>query len=296
VVERIARSPDAFQLIVPIVTPFDERGELDAAALEAHAAVLAERGADGFFVAGTNGEGPLLTDDEVVAATAAVARGAAGRRVIPQAGRPSTTASRALLERVLDAGADAVAIVTPYFYALSDDQALEHYRAMIDAAAGAPVYAYAIPAYARNDIAPGLAAELARSGLAGIKDSTKSLERHAAYIAVRDIAPTGRFETFVGDDSLSLAALRLGSSGTVPALANVRPELFADLVAAAARGDDTAADAFQSEITEVRAALRGRGIATLKHAVAELMSGRGTRYAPSVRGPLPQHHTQGGDR
>lgn len=279
---------------MPIVTPFDERGELDARALEAHAALLAERGVDGFFVAGTNGEGPLLTDDEVVAATAAVARGAAGRRVIAQAGRPSTAASQALLERVVEAGADTVAVVTPYFYALGDDQALEHYGRLIEAAGAVPVYAYAIPAYARNDIEPALARDLARAGLAGIKDSTKSLERHAAYIAVREVAPGGRFDTFVGDDGFSLEALRLGSSGTVPALANVRPELFADLVAAAARGDDAGADALQAEIVTARAALRGRGIATLKHAVAELMSGAGVRYGALVRGPLPQHHTEGG--
>jgi 4-hydroxy-tetrahydrodipicolinate synthase len=282
---------DAFQVIVPIVTPFDARGAIDTTALEAHAAALSDRGVDGFFVAGTNGEGPLLTDREVVAATGAVARGAAGRRVIPQVGRPSTAASRALLERVVDAGADAVAIVTPYFYAIEDAQALEHYGSLIETAGPVPVYAYAIPAYARNDIAPGLAGELARAGLAGIKDSTKSLERHAAYVAVREIAPSGRFETFVGDDSLTLAALRLESSGTVPALANVRPELFAALVAAATSGDDTRAAAAQDEISAARAALRGRGIATLKHAVAELMTGLGVRYGRAVRGPLPQHQT-----
>ena len=287
---------EVFQLIVPIVTPFDARGAVDTEALQAHAAALVERGADGFLIAGTNGEGPLLTDDEVVAATAAVAQSAAGRRVIPQAGRPSTAASRVLLERVVDAGADAVAIVTPYFYALDDEQALEHYGQLIEHAGSVPVYAYAIPAYARNDIDPALAGELARAGLAGIKDSTKSLERHAAYIAVREIAPSGRFDTFVGDDGLSLAALRLGSSGTVPALGNVRPELFGALADAAASGDDARADALQSEITAARAALRGGGIATLKHAVAELMAGLGTPYGYAVRGPLPQHETSGGDR
>jgi 4-hydroxy-tetrahydrodipicolinate synthase len=290
---------DRFQVIVPIVTPFDERGGLDAAALEAHAAALAERGVDGFFVAGTNGEGPLLSDDEVVAATQAVIRGARradGARVIPQAGRPSTAASRALLERVVEAGADAVAVVTPYFYALDDDAALDHYGALLAAAGDVPVYAYAIPAYARNDIGPGLAAALAGAGLAGIKDSTKSLDRHAAYIAVRDTAPGGRFDTFIGDDGLSLAALRLGSSGTVPALANVRPELFGQLVAAASSGDDARAEALQGEIIEARAALRGRGIATLKHAVAELMTSLGARYREGVRGPLPQHHDPRGDR
>ena len=75
-----------------------------------------------------------------------------------------------------------------------------------------------------------------------------------------------------------------------------RPELFGRLVAAASSGDDAGADALQAEITEARAALRGRGIATLKHAVAELMSSLGARYREGVRAPLPQHHDPRGDR
>lgn len=285
-----------YQVIVPIVTPYDGRGGVDLAALEAHAAALAEGGADGFFVCGTNGEGPLLTDDEVVEATRAVARGAAGRRVIPQAGRPSTEASRVLVERVIEAGADAVAAVTPYFYALNAEQALAHYGRLLEASRSIPLYAYAIPAYTRNDLEPDVAAELAAAGLAGVKDSTKSLERHAAYIAIRSTAPGGSFDTFIGDDALTLAALRLGSSGAVPALANVRPDLFGALVAAAEAGDDAAAEALQDEITEARRALSSGGIAMLKHAVGELMISRGVRYGDTVRGPLPPYVPMGGAR
>jgi 4-hydroxy-tetrahydrodipicolinate synthase len=282
---------DRFQIIVPIVTPFSAGGGIDTAALAAHAAVLAEAGVDGFFVCGTNGEGPLLTDEEVVQATRAVAGAVDGPRVIPQAGRPSTAASRALAERVIDAGADAVAIVTPYFYTLTPETAVEHYRRLLEVSGDVPLYAYAIPSYARNDLPPEVVATLAGDGLAGIKDSTKSLDRHRAYVAIRATAPGGRFDTFVGDDPLTLAALEMGSSGAVPALANVRPDLFADLVEAAGRGDAEHAAAVQDEITSVRQAIRGEGIASLKHAVSELMGGRGVDYRAGVRGPLPPHRT-----
>jgi dihydrodipicolinate synthase/N-acetylneuraminate lyase len=42
----------SFQLVDPILTPYDERGGVATAALEAHAGWLAEQGADGFFVCG----------------------------------------------------------------------------------------------------------------------------------------------------------------------------------------------------------------------------------------------------
>lgn len=56
---------------------------------------------------------------------------------------------------------------------------------------------------------------------------------------------------------------------------------------AAARGDDARADDIQAEIVAAGAALRGRGIASLKQAVAEMMSGLGARYEAAVRSPLP---------
>jgi 4-hydroxy-tetrahydrodipicolinate synthase len=281
----------AFEIIVPIVTPYDARGGIDARALAAHAALLAEGGVDGFFVCGTNGEGPLLTDEEVVQATRAVAGAAGGLRVIPQAGRPSTDASCRLTERVIEAGADAVAIVTPYFFTLTPETAIEHYRRVLEVSGEVPLYAYAIPAYARNDLTPEVAAALADDGLAGVKDSTKSLDRHRAYIEIRATTPGGRFDTFVGEDALTLAALELGSSGAVPALANVRPGLFVELLEAAGRGDAEHAAALQEEIVRVRTALRGEGIASLKHAVSELMGRRGVAYGAAVRGPLPPHRT-----
>jgi dihydrodipicolinate synthase/N-acetylneuraminate lyase len=276
-----------FQTIVPIVTPYRDDGTVSTEAIAAHASVLAQEGVDGFFVCGTNGEGPLLSDDEVVAATRAVAGAAPGRRIIPQVGRPSTRASCELLERCVEVGATAVAVVTPYFFRVTDDGEREHYRQMIQAADRIPVLAYVIPSYAGNDLSPGLVAELAAAGLAGLKDSTKSRERHEAYVAVREVAGKPEFETFVGEDSLSLEAFRMGSSGAVPALANFRPELFAELTAAMTAGDDERADALQIQITETRTATRGTGIATLKRSVVEMLGERGVTYSDNgVRDPL----------
>jgi dihydrodipicolinate synthase/N-acetylneuraminate lyase len=281
-----------FQIIVPIVTPYGVDGGVDLEALAAHAAVLAEGGVDGFFVCGTNGEGPLLGDDEVVDATRAVARAAPGRLIVSQVGRPSTCQTGVLLERCIEAGATAAAVVTPYFFELTDDGAREHYGTLVRAAGEVPVFAYVIPSYAHNDLSPALVAELAADGLAGIKDSTKSRERHEAYVAIRKQAGDRAFETFVGDDSMTLDALGMGSSGAVPALANVRPELFAELVAAMEAGDDARAQDLQAHVTGTRRALRSGGIATLKHHVREMLAGRGIAYPEAVRSPLPRHGTE----
>lgn len=272
-----------FQILAPLVTPYAADGSVDTRSLAAHASALAEEGIDGFFVCGTNGEGPLLTDDEIVAATRAIATAVPGREVIPQVGRISTHASQTLLARCVDAGATAVAVVTPYYYALSEDALCAHYETLIRASGDTPLHAYAIPAYARNDLVPRVVAHLAERGLAGIKDSTKSLDRHRAYT---QIMGRGRFRTFVGSDDLVLAACKLGSSGAIPAIANVRPDLLAKLVAAAVSGDDSTAARLQHDVTAARASLRDGGLGALKAAVAAFMAARGAWYSEAVRSPL----------
>jgi len=276
-----------FEQIVPLLTPYDELGGVDTRAMAAHAALLAERGVDGFFVAGTAGEGALLADDEVVEATRTVASAAPGLQVIAQAGRPSTVATRELTLRAFDAGAVAVAVVTPYYYALTADGAIEHYRQVVEAVAGAPVHAYVIPSHAQNDLDPELLARLADLGVAGVKDSTKDLDRHRAYLRVAAGRPG--FAVYNGTDAQALFALREGSRGVVPALGNLKPELFVEMFAAAEEGDDARATALQEEIGRLREEVRGQGVASLKHAVAELLAGRGERYGTRARDPLPRH-------
>lgn len=254
-----------------------------------HAALLAERGVDGFFVAGTAGEGALLAHEEVVEATRAVVSVAASLEVIVQAGRPSTDATRDLALRVLDAGAGAVAVVTPYYYPLTADGALEHYRQIVEVAGDAPVHAYVIPSHAHNDLDPDLLAKLADLGVAGVKDSTKDFDRHRAYLSIAATHPG--FAVYTGTDAHALGALKDGSRGVVPALGNLRPELFVEMIAAVGRGDDESAGSLQEEISRLREEVRGQGVASLKHAVAELMAGHGARYRSGVRDPLPRHVT-----
>jgi dihydrodipicolinate synthase/N-acetylneuraminate lyase len=93
----------------------------------------------------------------------------------------------------------------------------EHY-----AAEETPVYAYAIPARTGNKLSPEVVRRLAAEGLGGVKDSTKSLERHREYVACG-------IDVLIGTDALVLDGFRAGAVGCVSALANVRPDLLCEL-------------------------------------------------------------------
>jgi 4-hydroxy-tetrahydrodipicolinate synthase len=275
-------------LYVALLTPVSRDGSLDIGALTAHARNLVSAGIDGFLICGTTGEGPLLDDDEVVAATRALVDTCDGRAVVlTQVGRPSTTATARLLGRAQDAGADGVMAVAPYYYALEDAQVEAHYASLKASAREFPLYAYSIPRRTGNDLHPVLTRRLAGLGLSGIKDSTRSLERHRDYLQLAlDVAPR-KFAVLMGSDGFVLQALQGGSNGIVSAVANAHPHLLVDLRAAVEEGRLEDAVRLQADIDAVRESVRVAGtIAGLKAAVATRMGSLGVDYPPAVRAPL----------
>jgi len=273
-------------LLVALVTPFTPQGDIDTEALQAHVVDLRATGVDGFFVCGTTGEGPLLDDDEVLQITRTVS-GAANRAVvITQVGRPSTRATLRLLDKALEAGAHGTTAVTPYYYELDAPQLEAHYCELIRASAGHPLYAYVIPRRTGNDLSPDLTRRLANAGLSGIKDSTRSLERHCEYLKIAaDV--TSQFEVYMGTDGLALDALQRGSTGIVSAIANLNPELFVSLQKAVLEGRSHDAVGYQDEINELRNSLqKGDTITNLKSGVRQRLERAGVKYPASLRPPL----------
>jgi 4-hydroxy-tetrahydrodipicolinate synthase len=274
---------DAPAVLPALLTPFDDAGDIDAAALREHVEFVIEGGVDGIMPCGTTGETALLDEDEVLDVVAAVVEAAAGRvKVVAHVGRPSTRATQRLIVRAADAGADAVAAILPYYYALDDAQIVAHFRALIETAGDTPLFAYTFPARTGNDLSPAALTAMAEHGLAGLKDSTGDPERHAEYLA----AAAG-IEIFVGSPSLLLGSLRGGSSGSVAALANLRPDLIVALARAFGDGQDEEAERLQVTIAELeREVTSGPALVGLKSAVAEAMARRGACYRAALRSPL----------
>jgi 4-hydroxy-tetrahydrodipicolinate synthase len=269
-------------VVVALLTPYEPGGGVDTGAMRAHVDWLVEAGVDGLMPCGTTGEGPLLSDDEVASVVRATVAAADGRvPVLAHVGRPGTAPTLALARRAIDDGAAAVAAVVPYYYAAPDDHVRGHYAALI-AGVDAPVYGYTIPANTHRELEPELLERLIGDGLAGLKDSTKSSERHREYtVAVRHVgAPFG---LFTGTATLMCEALREGSAGAVLALANLHPEACVGLARAVREGRDDDAARLQEELAGHDAQIRAAGaIPALKRAVADRVAG----YSPEVRAPL----------
>ncbi|HKI55867.1 MAG TPA: dihydrodipicolinate synthase family protein [Trueperaceae bacterium] len=204
------------------LTPFTPSGGLALEAVPRYLGFLLDHGISGLLALGTNGEFASLTVGEREAVLQAFIDGSAGRvPVVANVGATAVPDVLALARHARRAGADAVALLPPYYYPLSDPG----FEALVDTVAdafGAPVYLYNIPRYTGYAIPPTVvAAGVERGVVRGLKDSSQD----TAYLAtVRALAPSA--ELFVGSDTTLVEGLAAGADGVVSGMANTYPDLI----------------------------------------------------------------------
>jgi 4-hydroxy-tetrahydrodipicolinate synthase/2-dehydro-3-deoxy-phosphogluconate/2-dehydro-3-deoxy-6-phosphogalactonate aldolase len=251
-------------VVPPTVTAFEADESVDYDATAAHARFVVDRGAHGVFPLGTNGEFPLLTPDEREGVVEAVVEEIGDDApVIAGVGAASTRETVSNAEHAERVGADGVVVVTPYYYPLDHDAAVSHYRQVAEAVE-LPVYVYHIPSKTGNSLSLSTLDALADiENLVGLKDSSKDVPWLGQAI---DAHPELTF--LAGSDSLLFPGLEVGCAGVVSAVANAFPELVVELYEAYDEGDEERARELQSEVYDVRDALkRGPYMAGVKTAL-----------------------------
>ncbi len=208
------------------VTPLGGGGEqLDEDAFGPLLEFYGASGLDGLLVLGTTGEGILLGDDERRRVAELAVGGAGTLRVIVHCGAQTTTQACRLAAHAAQAGADAVAVIAPPYFALDSVELLEYFGAAAQACAPLPFYlyeyadrsGYAIPV-------PVIEALRERApNLAGMKVSDAPFERVEPYLALG-------LDVFIGSDGLILQGLELGAVGAVSGVAAAFPGPVSALV------------------------------------------------------------------
>jgi len=240
-----------------LVTAFRDDESIDFPALRRQAERQIAAGND-LFVCGTNADFSSLTFAEKVAVVEACVPVARGRsRLIANAGCPSTHETVLLAKEFAALGVEAVAAITPYFVACTQEGLYRHYSRVADSV-GVPVYVYEIPARTGNSIEVETIARLSRHGnVKGIKDSSGKADRIDALAELCSRTPC--FELYNGTDSLILYALRKGARGCVSGLANVVPGWVRSIADAADAGQAREADEAQAKVNELREKLYAHG-------------------------------------
>lgn len=215
-------------VVTAMVTPFSTSGALDVDAAVAVARWLTEHGSDGLVLAGTTGEGPVLSDDEKVELWRSVAE-AVTVPVVAGTGSNDTAHSVELTRRAASCGVAGALVVTPYYNRPSQSGIEAHFRAVAEAS-DLPLLIYDIPVRTGRKVAHDVMVRLARDvpTVVGVKDAAADPAGTARLVAD---APA-EFEVYSGDDGLTLPLLAVGAVGVIGVATHWAGPQFAEMISA----------------------------------------------------------------
>jgi 4-hydroxy-2-oxoglutarate aldolase len=250
----------------PIATPFKD-DEVDYAGLAHNVRRWMGTGLRGLLALGSNGEAAFVDEDEAERVITTVREGMPRDRVLlAGSGRQSTRATIAATKRAAKAGADAVLVLTPFYFKtqMTPDALADHYRAVADASP-VPVLLYNFTAVTGLNMTPDTVAALsAHPNLAGLKDSNGDVGQVAAVVA----RVPGDFTVLVGSAATLYPAMTVGAAGGIVAVANVVPDVCVRLYDLVRAGKHDEARLLQRRLTPLANAVTGGyGIAGLKVAM-----------------------------
>lgn len=213
-------------VLCPIVSPFRE-GDVDEEALSNVTEFILDGGVDGLFPCGSTGEFASLTAEQRQQVIRTVSRNAGDAPVVAAAAGTSVPETLARIEDANEAGANAAAVVAPYFHSANQAEGTLHFFQTIADQATLPLFLYNIPMHVGTGIDAQIVETLAEhDSVRGMKDTSGDF---SYFLRVDRLTPED-FLLFQGLDTLLVPSLRVGARGGVHALANVIPEVFAEIV------------------------------------------------------------------
>ncbi len=227
---------------VAIVTPMHADGSVHYAKLTELIELQITAGTAAFTVCGTTGESATLTDLERIAVISHCVRTVNGRiPVIAGTGSNQTAHTLRLSQEAQRVGADGLLLVTPYYNKCSATGLVQHYLAVADSVE-IPVIVYNVPSRTGVSMNAEIYRQLARHPLInGVKEASGSTD-----LVLRTLDACGDdFNVWSGNDGQIVPIMALGGKGVISVLANLCPEVTAELTADCLCGDYEAAAAMQ---------------------------------------------------
>lgn len=222
------------RLITAMITPFDDRLQVNYAKAAEVAEHLVQNGTEGIVVAGTTGESPVLSDEEKLRLFATV-KEQVGSRVSVWAGTGSNNTQHSIeLSREAEKlGVDGVLLVGPYYNKPSQEGLYQHFRAIAEAI-NIPAMVYNIPSRTSSNILPETIARLAQiDNIVALKESSGDMNQVSQ---LAHLLPEG-MKVYSGDDSLTLPMMALGAYGVVSVASHLVGKDIQRMITAFNNGD-----------------------------------------------------------
>jgi 4-hydroxy-tetrahydrodipicolinate synthase len=212
---------------VAIVTPFDEKEQIDFPALGNIINFLIKGGVEYIVSLGTTGETPVLDKSEKKDILQFTYETVAGRiPVVAGIGGNYTKAVIQELEQLPLDKAAAILSVSPAYNKPSQEGIYLHYRSMAESSP-LPILLYNVPGRTGRNMTADTTLRLAAlSNVVGIKEASGMMDQCAVILQEKP----ENFLVISGDDALSLPLLAAGMDGVISVAANAYPAAFSSMV------------------------------------------------------------------
>lgn len=237
-------------VVPPMITPFDQQGNLDLDNLEQLLLFLKDK-VDGVYICGSYGSGPMMNVEERRQVAEMAVKVLNGKiKIVAHTGTTNTRDTVELTRHAEAIGCDAAAAVGPYYFHHNADAVLEFYGAMRKAVSpDFPIYVYHNPQFSGYVISVDTMKALKDLGVHGVKDATFDILTFATYM--RELADE-HFDVVLGTEALWLSARALGGEAYIPGLGNVFPEICRQMWQEGMRNDFEQCRRTQFKVNQMR--------------------------------------------
>lgn len=236
-------------VVVPMVTPFTEIGEIDIPATIRISQNFLENGVSPLLL-GTTGESTSVsTDDSRLFVKTAV--DAIKGKVLVYACLSSNCVKQNIesAKMYIDLGVDVIVSVLPSYYPLTSNQMYDYYIKLAEIES-CPLMIYNIPATTKMSIPIEVVQKLSEHpNICGFKDSERDIQRMEKCLRI--FASREDFSYFTGFTKFSVISLKNGADGIIPSTGNFTPRMFKELFELSLQGKWDEAERIHIKTSEI---------------------------------------------
>ena len=217
--------------ITALVTPMNEKGDLDYDSLEKLINYQINSGISGLVAVGTTGESATIDFKDHIKLIEFFVKVNKGRvHIIAGTGANSTEEALHLTKEAKSAGADAALLVSPYYNKPPQEGIYYHHMKIADEV-GIPQILYNVPSRTASFIEPETVLRLSsHKNIIGIKDATGDMKNHSEVLKLcKEEIENNNFLLYSGDDFSSLEFLKNGGHGTISVTSNIVPDIVSEI-------------------------------------------------------------------
>ena len=206
------------RLITAMVTPFDDKGEVDYGQAKRLALALLDSGSDGLVITGTTGEGPTLSFEEKIRLYGEVKEAIGDRGAVIAGSTNNNTAESIELSKEAErAGADALLLTVPSYNKPPQEGLYQHFKA-IAGSTNLPCVLYNVTSRTSLNMTDETTIRLSHiDKIVGIKEAGSDMDQVARIIS----GARAGFRVWSGNDNETFYIMATGGYGVVSVLSHL---------------------------------------------------------------------------